>query len=115
MYRGIAGPGKDEQADGHEWRSNNRRGKPELGFAATDFARGLFLCPKQAQVILVEEGVQEPCNEHAGKETEKGEASLREGEAVGIAKDNGKGAKEEVEDAEEESREETEIGAHGFE
>jgi len=59
--------------------------------------------------------VRSPCHERASEYPQKAETDLPEVEAVDVAEDEWEGPEEEVENAEEDGGEETQVEDHGLE
>lgn len=110
----IRGPGKDEDTNGGKDGTADSRRQSKLWLAVSTNAGFLFELRGEVLANAVPDRVGGNAEEHANADTDKGQANLPQVPAVVGAKDQGKSAKEEVENAEEDGGLDAQTGAHWF-
>jgi len=114
-YERVRREAKCKQPDPAQLNSDNGWRKAIFWFRNARNTCCLFSILDKTPVVRTPNWIGEDSSEHTDEEANKAEADFREGEAVVVLEDDGKGAKEEVEDAEEDCTEETEQQDHGLE
>lgn len=112
MYRGVSRPGKHEETNGDQDGSCDCWRETVLGLAATYLSSNLFPLLDQSNVVSVPKRIGSCRNHHTNQETEEGQANLRLRKSMVFSEHQGERSEEEVQDAEQDCREETKVGAH---
>ena len=115
MHPRIGGPAKHEEAGGGQQGAQDGGREAKLWLAgAADSGLALVLA-NEAGADAVPQGIGRDAQQHGDHDAKKGQARLPDVEAVVVAEDEGKGAEEEIENAEQDCREEAEVETHGLE
>ena len=115
MYPRKRRPSKHENPGRNQERAHNGRRKTKLRLAGALDARLSLKPVDEPAPDAVPQRIRHDAKDHAHQDARKGQAHLPGIEAVVRPKHERKGPEEEVQDAEEDGREETQVQAHGFE
>lgn len=115
MHRRVRRPRKHKDANRHQDRPQDGRRQPKLGLAAARHASLLRQLRNQPAADTVPHRVRQYADDHAYSEAQEGQADLVRLKAVVLAKDDAKGAEEDVQDAQQKGAEDVEEEAHGLE
>lgn len=90
---------------------NNSRREPKLRFRTSGLASLLLALPHEPAVYSSPERVRGDTREHPNQQTQECESNLRDAEAMVVAEYERKGAKEEVQDTQQDCRQDAKTQA----